>query len=541
MIQNTLRIWILVLIIMVSGMFFTFADEALSEEYLAFDFTGSLTGDWDYPMLAGQPDPKSFYDEERGAMDYRSPWFDLLIDWGMMNDGKYNAEEKYFGGRYFAMHDTRIDIHDPDDKFTFTAGRDPHKDVVDSPYSVFINSTDIPAFHIELSYKNDFFFYTTRWVQLTSNSKYQYLDDETINPFLDSLSGTSPYDNWTSTYTGEWLDKGANFKTYGINLDTWRIGFQDVVIYINRPFDPEYFFNPMPQYFVQIINTTVGRPWSQTGNAKSYMGFFTDRTEAHNYFAVQILMDDLNASFFPGFDQSSAIKTKMAWSISGWKDFDFGRIGLYHGGATKYTFEATYTAHHYNTYSGDPGFIAIPYSIFPYEATYVPAAEYMTEDGEHMAIDYTENYLSYKYGENNLAFMVDYQNLFFSKTFYEFGLYSSLEWVLNGAKSPANPWHEYGSGVQTEEKVVLLDGTVENLIRLSTAIRKPLGKSFILNLDIIAGLAINAMKLVAVDPVYTDEVVYTGWDEPKIYMPQAGLVEPIFKLTIGGTWHLQVK
>lgn len=536
--RKFIRIFFLVFIAFNS--FSTAAEEALSEEYLAFDFTGSLTGDYDYPMLAGQPDPKSFYDEIRGAMDYRSPWFDLLIDWGITGDGKYSSEESYYGDRYLAMYDTRIDIHDPDGGFNISAGRGPHKDVVDSPYSVFINSTDIPAFHIDFSYKNDLFFYTTRWVELNANSMYQYLEGSVSDPFgLDNDTGI--YDAW-NPYSGEWLDKGANYKTFGINLDNWRVGFQDVVIYIDRSFDAEYFFNPMPQYFVQLINTAFGRPWSQAGNAKSYVGFFADRSEYDSYFAIQLLLDDLNASFFPGFDQSSAIKTKIAWSLSGWKDFEFGRIGLYHGGATKYTFEATYTAHHYEMFIDDPGFIAIPYSIFPYEATYVPATQYTTEDGEVMAIDYTENYVSYKYGENNIAFMVDYQKLLYRDTPFEFGLYSSLEWVLNGAKSPANPWHEYYSGTQDDAKISLLDGTVEHLLRISTAIRKPVSNSFVLNLDLIAGIAINAMKLVDVPPVDSDVVDYDGsWDEPKIYVPQSDLVEPILKVTIGGTWHLPVK
>ena len=534
--RKFIRIFFLVFIAFNS--FSTAAEEALSEEYLAFDFTGSLTGDYDYPMLAGQPDLKSFYDEIRGAMDYRSPWFDLLIDWGITGDGKYSSEESYYGDRYLAMYDTRIDIHDPDGGFNISAGRGPHKDVVDSPYSVFINSTDIPAFHIDFSYKNDLFFYTTRWVELNTNSMYQYLASGEGTPFFDGPLNAS----WGNGYTGEWLDKGANYKTFGINLDNWRVGFQDVVIYIDRSFDAEYFFNPMPQYFVQLINTAFGRPWSQAGNAKSYVGFFADRSEYDSYFAIQLLLDDLNASFFPGFDQSSAIKTKIAWSLSGWKDFEFGRIGLYHGGATKYTFEATYTAHHYEMFIDDPGFIAIPYSIFPYEATYVPATQYTTEDGEVMAIDYTENYVSYKYGENNIAFMVDYQKLLYRDTPFEFGLYSSLEWVLNGAKSPANPWHEYYSGTQDDAKISLLDGTVEHLLRISTAIRKPVSNSFVLNLDLIAGIAINAMKLVDVPPVDSDVVDYDGsWDEPKIYVPQSDLVEPILKVTIGGTWHLPVK
>ncbi len=498
--------------------------EEKNEESFSFNFTGSLTAD------TGAEN--SVYDEIRGDMDYRSLWFDLLIDWGMVNDGKYEEEEKYFGGRYFAMYDTRISFHSPDGLFNLTAGRGPHRDAVDSPYSVFVNSTDIPAMHVDFSYRGDFFFYTTRWVQLNFNSKYEYLGNDAGDPF----GGTGPA--WI-TNTGTWLDKGANFKTFGVHFGPWRVGFQDVVIYLDRVFDPEYFLNPMPQYFVQLINSAAGRPWSQAGNAKSFMGFFTDYTEADMYGSAQLLIDDINADFLPGLSTGTAIKTKIAWSLGGWKDFDFGRVGLYHGGATKYTFEATYTAHHWATYEDDPGFIQIPYSILPYEATYAPATSYGSDLN---AIDYTENYFGYKYGENNLAFLVDYQNRFFPSTSYEFGFYGSFEYVLNGAKSPANPWHEYYSGGQTDENFVLLDGTVEHILRLSAAIRKPVSTNFILNLDLIGGLAINAMDLVEVPPVDSDVVIYDDvWDEPKIYVPQNGVVEPIAKVTVGGTWHIGVR
>ena len=32
-----------------------------------------------------------------------------------------------------------------------------------------------------------------------------------------------------------------------------------------------------------------------------------------------------------------------------------------------------------------------------------------------------------------------------------------------------------------------------------------------------------------------------SWEEPKIYVPQNGVVEPLLKVTLGGTWHGPVK
>ena len=524
-------LWALILILTPG-----FAAGEEGEHYFAFDFTGSLTLQRLYPLIEGQPEPKIFYDDIRGVMDYRSPWFDILLDWGMTNEGLYTAEEKYFGGRYFALYDTRLNLHSPNGAFAFTAGRGPHKDAVDTPYSVFINSSDISAFHLEFTYKNDFFFFTDRWVPLNYRSKNSYLrESDTKKPSVKDSTPGSPYDNWEANYTGTWLDKGANYKTFGVQLGDWRIGFQDVVIYLHRHFDAELFFNPMPQYFVQLINSAAGRPASQAGNDKSFMGFFTDYYTGDTYGAAQLLIDDIN----PG--KGTSIKTKIAWSLGGWKDFDFGRLGFYHAGATKYTFAATYTAPFYDNFPDDPGFIEVPHSILPYGATYAPATEYTTEDGDIMPIDYTENYFGYKYGENNIAFMVDYQHLFFRRTAYEFGLYTSLEYVLNGAKSPANPWHEYYGGDQIPGAAALLDGTVEHLIKLSLALRKPLGKYFILNLDVIGGLAVNAMNLKFVTPVEDEDIKYEGWFEPKIYLPQEGVVEPFLKVVIGATVHLPIR
>lgn len=512
-----------------------------AQDYLAFDFTGEVNAAVPYTMLEGQDDLNSIYDRLRGNLDYRSPYFDLLIDWGWENDGRYIPEEKYLGGRYFAMHDTRVRFHRPDGLFSVSAGRGPNRDAVQSPYSVFANSNDIPAMQLDFTFDSGRFFYTTRWIELCRNSRFSYIQDSddysNDNIFVSDMFGTE----WSEGYNGGWLDKGANFKTFGVRMGPWRFGFQDVVIYIGRNFDPEYFLNPMPQYFVQLINSAAGRPWSQADNAKSFMGFFADYSGRDSYGAAQLLIDDLNASALPGVNTSDAIKTKIAWSVGGWKDFDFGRMGFYHGGATKYTFEATYTAHHFENYKDNPGFIAVPYSIFPYEATYYPATEYASGEGGTMPIDYTENYFGYKYGENNLAFLVDYQNRFFAGSAAEFGFYGSAEYVLNGAKSPANPWHEYYTGGDIDGGVALLDGTVEHLLRLSAALRKPLGRDFVLNLDLIGGVAINAMKLIQIDPVYSEELdVTTSWKEPKIYVPESGCIEPIFQATIGGTWHIQV-
>ncbi|MDR1893719.1 MAG: hypothetical protein LBQ61_03365 [Spirochaetales bacterium] len=511
-------------------------------EKIYFDFTFNLTAQRDYPWLDGQPRPVSFYDSLAAGLFYRSRWLDLNIDFSLLNDKLYSPEESYFGGRYFAVRDARIIFHPSlpllgltGGEFTLTAGRGPHRDVVETPYSVFVNANPLAAVHLDLSYRGGVFFFTDRWIQLNARSRNRYADYSTPGY-------TPPAVGWTP-YRGTWLDKGANLKIYGLNLGRWRFGFQDLIIYLNRSFDLEFFFNPLPQYFVQLINSAAGRPGATAGNDNSFMGFFADVKDEKGYAQAQILINDLNVDFLPFFSISPAIKTKVAWSLGGYRDFSFGRLGFYHGGATKYTFAATYTAEHLlsGAFEGDTGFIEVPYSIFPYEATYAPATEY-TGGGRSFAIDYTRNYLGYKYGENNLAFLVDFQRMFFPRRPLEFGLYASAEWALNGAKSPANPWHENYYASQSPDRISLLGGTVEHLLRLQAALRKPLPLGFILNLDLTAGVAINAIKLVDVAPRYGGYVPVptVPWGEPRIYVPQRGLVEPVFKLTLGFTYRLPV-
>ena len=60
---------------------------------------------------------------------------------------------------------------------------------------------------------------------------------------------------------------------------------------------------------------------------------------------------------FLGFD--SVNLNKLAWSIGGYYDFEFGRVGFYHGGATKHTFAATYAN------ASNPNTLPYEYSYYP--------------------------------------------------------------------------------------------------------------------------------------------------------------------------------
>lgn len=499
---------------------------ALGQEYLAFNFGGYLNLSHVNKLTDSQPDQPFLWDEERASFDYRTSLFRMFIDGSIKFDGKYSEQEPYLGGRYLYINDAYLKMYLP--KFTVKAGQGPHRDIVDSPYSLFISSADIPVLHAEMNYQGDLFFFKNRWVSMSYNSSQAYYGTDSLGlPAEGWPNGVAPQEGTL------WLDKGMNFKVYGLDFDGWRIGFEDVVVYLDRSFDANYFFNPLPQYFMQLINTEPGVPWVQAGNSKSMLGVFSDITRPGWTANAQILIDDLNLSFLP-FVPPRSFKSRVAWSFGGGKVFDWGTLGFHHAGATKYTFSSTRTIESGGDW-GAPGYVDVPYSILPYEYTYYPVSEYELKTGESMPIQYEDMYAGYKYGENNLAFMVDYENTLFRKTPYELKLYSYFEFVLNGAKSPVNPWHEFDSTrnplIEDSSLVLFGDDALEQIWRIKVNLRKKMGNYTFL-LDLLAGYVFNGSKLIAVDPSYRDFEDIT-WTEPKIYVPQSGNHYPVFQLTLG--------
>ncbi|MDZ7793191.1 MAG: hypothetical protein U5P10_05700 [Spirochaetia bacterium] len=456
---------------------------------------------YNYDMLANQGQTKSLYETSMIRAEYNTNLFDVVIEGTMNNDDRYDGgdEQQYLFGRYFLMEAGYTDLKlGP---FNIRLGRSNQSDAVDNPYSIYINSEDIPKMQADVSYEGNMFFYRTRWVSLNSDSNQYYTG------YQDEV---------------HWEDRGMNYKVYGVNVGDWRFGFQDSVVYLDQEFDPEYFLNPIPMYLIQIINSNEGRPWGEYGNVKSQMGFFAERTREGDYGSAQIMIDDLNGNFLPTVENQQNL-TKMAWSIGGRKDFPFGTVGAYHAGATKYTFQATYAEESYDdAVPGDA--VDIHYNYYPYEYTYYPVSVYKLENGDSMPLHYTENYIGYKYGENNIAFMVDYENSFTKSLIGPFSLYSSLEWILNGSKAPNNPWHEGHNTSVSDMNVLLLDGTIEQVVVNTTRFSKPLG-GFNFNIDLILGGRFNAMTL--------DQPVE---NEAYIFYPQAGKNEPIAELRIGGTY-----
>jgi hypothetical protein len=476
----------------------------------------SLTGKSSYDLLPDQPQTRPVYDTTILNLFYDSPYFDLFIDASLYGDEKYNGSDDtvWLQNRYIMMDAGYVDFSFG--PFSLRAGRSIHRDQIASPYSLFISSMELPALLVNFSYRGERFFYENRWINLNDDSRNIY-------------TGTG--DPGPGVY---WVDRGMNYKLFGVNAGDWRFGFQDTVVYLNTVFDPEYFFSPFPMYFTQIITApwTDGRPWGEFGNVKSFMGLFAERETDEDYLAAQFLLDDVNGSFLPFIEQENF--HRLAWSIGGRKATDFGTFGFYHAGATKYTFQATY-ADETETGSYTPEEVEVYYNKLPYDYTYYPASTYMLNGYSakgRMPLHYQENYIGYKYGENNLAFLVDWSDSFFRGTPAAFDAYVNLEWVLNGAKAPNNPWHEGHDTFVSDLDGELLTGMVEHIVRSSARVAKPVG-DFVFTLDLTLGYIFNAMELKQPPGVPAGTV-----KEAYIFYPQEGNHRPLFMASLGATWKV---
>lgn len=360
------------------------------------------------------------------------------------NDGKYKTSfsESFWGGYYFMLMDGGLSLDLA--PFHLRVGRLAHGDFVSSPYSLFISSNPNRTVLVELSYDDERFFYLDRWLQLNYGSSLNY------------------------------PDRGANYKAYGMRFGNLRFGFQDSVVYTGRSFDPEYYLNPTPGFFLQYVNSLAGNPWQHGSNDNSILGFFLDYTAANVWYAyAQVLIDDINANRIIN-PTSYQNPDKVAWSLGGRLQTDFGTFGVFHAGATKYTFEP-FGASGSNT---------------QYGYTYYPDTTYPSIDGGKGSILNEDNYIGYLNGENNLSFKAEY-----SHVLQGFALEAGLEFALSGSKSPANPWHELWAWDEGGQGTKFLDDPVlEKKLTFGVSVKKPLG-NWTFSLDGLLGYAWNALEL----------------------------------------------
>ena len=312
----------------------------------------------------------------------------LVLEAGIhfSNDSEYvdPVNERFYFGYYFYIDRGLMGLDFNDLKLRI--GRYPRKDVVRSPYSLFLNSRGISTIGFDIVYEDSSILFQNSWMGLTREVK------------------TGDYD---------FPDRGANYRVLALKLGDLRFGYQESVVYTGRFFDIEYFSSPVPNFFTQYFLYT-GRPFRQGYNDNSMLGFFIDWNHSGVYSYAQVLIDDANANrFYGGFQNPD----KIAWSLG--LEFDMGdrRFGIYHAGATKYTFEPTSPDNPY-------GYVLFPAVVAPV--------------GDSTRMIYPEeNYIGYLHGENNAAL-----SLIYSQEIGGFEFDLTFEGFVSGSVSPVNPWHE---------------------------------------------------------------------------------------------------
>ncbi len=373
--------------------------------------------------------------------------------------------------------------------FDFRAGKLVHSDIVDSPYSLFISSHENPSLIADFTYNDGLFFYESRWIGLNYMSELGY------------------------------QDRGAVYKAFGIHVGEFRFGYQDSTVFTQRVFDPAFFLIPMPGMIVQLIGISEGSPWQQSGNSNAIMGLFFDYSHASTdtgpiagwYAYIQLLIDDINGNRFL-HPEDSQNPDKIAWSLGGSVQTDFGVFGFYHAGATKYTFEP-YGSTGLNT---------------DYGYAYYPAASFINTAGGETPIPLEQNYIGYLHGENNLAFMTTYRAEWFG-----FATEASLEFGIRGSTSPANPWGVYSDWFEGGQGTHLLDDPLlEKSLTCSIAVDKDLG-SWHFGTDLRLGYVWNELSLAQVPPEYLG----TGNTIPYFVPSETNRFIASLSMSIGYTWH----
>ncbi|SHH58753.1 hypothetical protein [Thermosipho atlanticus] len=377
----------------------------------------------------------NFYNSFQLEIWYKSNDFSFHTSLLFSNDGKFPPFlAPFYGNYYVVLTDSGIRFSADNLKFSF--GNLSNYDVIDSPYSLYFSSLGYAKPTISMKYLDEKFEYETRYVLIS-------------------------YDDG-----GNFVNKGMNFKYYAIKVGNFRIGYEESVVYASRTyFDLEYFLNPVPNFFLQYVRESS---FYKDGmfNDNSLMGFFIDYKDMEKYWYVQILIDDFNANRI--FNPENPTVDKVAWSL-GFKKLlrrDL-KIGLYHAGATKYTFQP----------SGNSG------NQLLYGYTYYNETIF----GDYV-IDYQENYIGYKYGENNLALLL---NLLWTPG--NFKLNSELEFIISGTKSPVNPWTErdsYEPGFN-----LLNEDSLEKTMLFKIGIEKDFG-IITLGTKLLTGMIYNKLELV---------------------------------------------
>lgn len=393
---------------------------------------------------------------------------------------------------------------------TLKAGRFRHLDAVDTPYSLFVNSGGIAANIMDLAYDDGFFSYESRWIELNH----------------DSTTSTEAWGAGAGVGKG-FPERGANLKNYAIRMGDMRFGIQDAAVYTGRNFDFEYFVNPIPQYFIQYVKGTGGRPWATESDENNIVGlFWTWERRGEFSLLAQFLMDDFNVHFI--FPDTTWNPWQAALTLGGRLETSAGSFGLYLAGATKYTFEPSEMISGVGTLDDAKA----KQQAVSYGYTYYPETRFdysWTQAGfQARPIAIEDNMLGYKYGQNNIAVQADWRS-----SIARWDLGAALEFRLSGANSPANPWHDRIEPL-VDGTHFLDDPILEKRILAGASIARRFG-DWGLHAALSGGVALDAMELRA--PVVTASVAAPVDRNVWIWQPAAGNTKYLLSVSVGGSYR----
>lgn len=425
----------------------------------------SLDIDLGLAITASTETPNVAWGKFSGGFSAGAEAFNVFAEMSLSNQGLYGG---FFGGRFgyggMSFEFGEAGVRYEDGPILAELGRLKLHDYIETPYSLFLSGRGNVALGGAFAYDEGPFFYSSRWIALNYDLK------DTDIP-----------------------DRSAYLKTWGLRFGPFRFALQDANVMTNmldlkvaEPtlergpiFDPEYFLLPIPGIFIQYVGIRQDSPWEKRNlDDNGIVGFLLDWQEGPWYAAAQVLVDDINMNRFLDPDGRQN-PDKIAWTLGGHWDGPYGKVGLYHAGATMYTFQP-YGSTGVNKHYG--------YTFYPF-------TEYEV-DGVPLAFEPEANYLGYLHGENNLAFMATWTHKLWGAK-----ASSSLEFTLSGSKSPANPWHENESYLDWGEGTRLLDEAVlEKKLVLKASAAYPMG-AWEFGLELMLGGVWNRLELTAGDPL----------------------------------------
>lgn len=412
-----------------------------------------------------------------------------------VNDAQYLPSDSFMkDGLYFDPQESWIRFSL--DGFTLKGGYFDHAHALSqNPYNVLHNPASFMSPAVDLSWDAGAFYYETRWSGLNfmSGIKYDYSTE------------------YGDAGSQNWRDKGLNSRLLALKLGDLRIAYEESSVYLNRYFDPLYFFAPLPSIVSNTVwsnQTTEKNPWASTNNDSSLMGFYADYTRPDWRAEGQILIKDLNTTALGfGFDNVS----KFAWSAGGSLDTELGTFGFWHGGATKHMYAATYQ----ETGASNK---------YPYQYVVYPVAAINGRE-----IDPLRNNLGLASGENSLAFRADWNKHWELAPTMGLDTRAGLRWIMRGEQSPHNPWHDATWVTRPAVQLFTNDPAIEHTLGLDARVAFTwLDLEAVLSLDV--GAAFNALRLRPANDVGAD-----------IWSPRPGQTDTFANCKLVLTWgfHLE--